>query len=112
MIATKRRLIAEPTNAAYDAYMARTRNTHERSQGRKKTVSADWPGLSKFRRGTYLPSLSSRVARLRRLLTAIVQGAYIQTVSTRSVDDLVKAMGMSGISKSRSAGCARISTSR
>jgi len=34
-------------------------------------------------------------------LTAIVQEAYIQGISTRSVDDLVKAMGMEGISKSQ-----------
>jgi transposase-like protein len=34
-------------------------------------------------------------------LTAVIQEAYIQGVSTRSVDDLVKAMGMSGISKSQ-----------
>ncbi len=31
----------------------------------------------------------------------MIQEAYIQGVSTRSVDDLVKAMGMSGISKSQ-----------
>ncbi len=30
-------------------------------------------------------------------LTAVIQEAYVQGVSTRSVDDLVKAMGMSGI---------------
>ena len=34
-------------------------------------------------------------------LTGVIQDAYIQGVSTRSVDDLVKAMGMSGISKSQ-----------
>ena len=34
-------------------------------------------------------------------LTAVIQEAYIQGVSTRSVDDLVKAMGMTGISKSQ-----------
>ena len=34
-------------------------------------------------------------------LTAVIQEAYIQGISTRSVDDLVKAMGMSGISKSQ-----------
>ena len=34
-------------------------------------------------------------------LTAVVQEAYIKGVSTRSVDDLVQAMGMSGISKSQ-----------
>ena len=34
-------------------------------------------------------------------LTAVIQEAYIQGISTRSVDDLVKAMGMTGISKSQ-----------
>jgi len=34
-------------------------------------------------------------------LTAVIQEAYIQGISTRSVDDLVKATGMSGISKSQ-----------
>jgi putative transposase len=34
-------------------------------------------------------------------LTAVIQEAYIQGISTRSVDDLVKALGMEGISKSQ-----------
>jgi transposase-like protein len=34
-------------------------------------------------------------------LTAVIQEAYIQGISTRSVEDLVRAMGMSGISKSQ-----------
>ncbi len=34
-------------------------------------------------------------------LTAVIQEAYIQGISTRSVDDLVKAIGMDGISKSQ-----------
>ena len=34
-------------------------------------------------------------------LTAVIQEAYIQGISTRSVDDLVEAMGMTGISKSQ-----------
>jgi transposase-like protein len=34
-------------------------------------------------------------------LTAVIQEACVQGISTRSVDDLVKAMGMSGFSKSR-----------
>ena len=34
-------------------------------------------------------------------LTAVIQEAYVQGISTRSVDDLVKAMGMEGISKSQ-----------
>jgi putative transposase len=44
----------------------------------------------------------------KKALTAVIQEAYIQGVSTRSVDDLVQAMGMSGISKSQiSRLCAR-----
>ena len=34
-------------------------------------------------------------------LTAVIQEAYIQGISTRSVDDLVQAMGMTGVSKSQ-----------
>ena len=34
-------------------------------------------------------------------LTAVIQEAYIQGISTRSVDDLVKTLGMTGISKSQ-----------
>ncbi len=34
-------------------------------------------------------------------LTAVIQEAYIQGISTRSVDDLVKSLGMSGVSKSQ-----------
>jgi transposase-like protein len=36
-----------------------------------------------------------------RALTAVIQEAYVQGISTRSVDDLVKALGMDGISKSQ-----------
>lgn len=45
-------------------------------------------------------------------LTAVVQEAYVQGVSTGSVDDLVQAMGMTGISKRQSAGCVARSTTR
>lgn len=34
-------------------------------------------------------------------LTAVIKQAYVQGISTRSVDDLVEAMGMSGIGKSQ-----------
>ena len=34
-------------------------------------------------------------------LTAVIQEAYIQGISTRSVDDLVQAMGGTGVSKSQ-----------
>lgn len=34
-----------------------------------------------------------------RALTAVIQETYIQSISTRSVDDLVKALGTDGIAK-------------
>ena len=34
-------------------------------------------------------------------LTAVIQEAYVHGISTRSVDDLVQAMGMTGVSKSQ-----------
>ncbi|MFK4384574.1 transposase-like protein [Bradyrhizobium sp. USDA 3397] len=37
----------------------------------------------------------------KKALTAVEQEAHVQGVSTRSVDDLVQAMGMTGISKSQ-----------
>jgi putative transposase len=41
--------------------------------------------------------------------TAVIQEAYVHGVSTRSVDDLVKALGMSGVSKSQVSGlCAEL----
>ena len=43
--------------------------------------------------------IGKRVAEKAR--AAVIQEAYVQGVSTRSVDDLVKAMGMSGISRSQ-----------
>jgi transposase-like protein len=49
----------------------------------------------------YYPALLEPRRRGERALVAVVQEAYVQGVSTRRVDDLVKALGMSGISKSQ-----------
>jgi putative transposase len=57
--------------------------------------------LPKLRKGTYFPGFLEPRRMAEKALTAVIQEAYIQGVSTRSVDDLVKAMGMSGISKSQ-----------
>lgn len=67
--------------------------------------------IAKLRKGSYFPGFLEPRRMSEKALTAVIQEAYIQGISTRSVDDLVKAMGMSGISKSQSAGCARRSTS-
>jgi len=57
--------------------------------------------IPKLRRGSYLPAFLEPRRTAEKALVAVVQEAYIQGVSTRSVDELVKAMGMTGISKSQ-----------
>src|SRR5213596_239912 len=57
--------------------------------------------IPKLRRGSYFPGFLEPRRMGEKALTAVIQEAYIQGISTRSVDDLVKAMGMSGISKSQ-----------
>src|SRR6185437_8218035 len=57
--------------------------------------------IPKLRRGSYFPGFLEPRRLAEKALTAVVQEAYVHGVSTRSVDDLVKAMGMSGISKSQ-----------
>jgi putative transposase len=57
--------------------------------------------IPKLRKGSYFPGFLEPRRLAEKALTAVVQEAYIQGVSTRSGDDLVKALGMSGISKSQ-----------
>ena len=57
--------------------------------------------IPKLRHGSYLPAFLEPRRTAEKALVAVVQEAYIQGVSTRSVDELVKAMGMTGISKSQ-----------
>jgi putative transposase len=57
--------------------------------------------IPKLRKGSYFPGFLEPRRMAEKALTAVIQEAYIQGISTRSVDDLVKAMGMSGVSKSQ-----------
>src|SRR5213596_2162633 len=57
--------------------------------------------IPKLRKGSYFPGFLEPRRMGEKALTAVIQEAYIQGISTRSVDELVKAMGMSGISKSQ-----------
>src|SRR6185312_12358014 len=57
--------------------------------------------IPKLRKGSYFPFFLEPRRLAEKALTAVIQEAYIQGISTRSVDELVKAMGMSGISKSQ-----------
>lgn len=57
--------------------------------------------IPKLRKGSYLPSFLEPRRTAEKALTAVIQEAYVHGISTRAVDDLVKAMGGSGISKSQ-----------
>jgi putative transposase len=67
-------------------------------QTRAGTVELHIP---KLRKGSYFPAFLEPRRLAEKALAAVVQEAYVHGVSTRSVDDLVKAMGMTGISKSQ-----------
>ena len=80
------------------------RNTHRngyrdrRLETRLGTMNLKIP---KLRSGTYFPSFLEPRKMSEQALVAVVQEAYVKGISTRKVDDLVQALGMSGISKSQ-----------
>jgi putative transposase len=57
--------------------------------------------VPRVRDGSYFPALLEPRTRAERALVAVIQEAYVQGVSTRRVDALVQALGMTGISKSQ-----------
>lgn len=86
---------------------------HERSESRTTQRNGHRPRLvstpagdvelaiPKLRKGSFFPSILERRRRIDRALFAVVMEAYVHGVSTRKVDDSVKALGVgSRISKS------------
>jgi transposase-like protein len=57
--------------------------------------------IPKLRKGSYFPTFLEPRRTAEKALMAVVQEAYIHGVSTRAVDDLVRAMGLTGTSKSQ-----------
>ena len=57
--------------------------------------------IPKLRKGSYLPSFLEPHRTAEKVLVAVIQKGCVHGVSTRSVDDLVKAMGAGGMSKSQ-----------
>ena len=97
----------------------RHERTGERTAYRNGSRTRTWDtrmgtielAIPKVRPGTYFPSLLQPRRRAEHALLAVVQEAYVHGVSTRKVDDLVKALGVDGISKSEvSRICAELDT--
>ena len=76
------------------------RNGH-RERARDTRVGTVALRVPRARDGGFFPSLLEPRKRAERALAAVVQEAYVQGVSTRRVDDLVRALGIEGISKSQ-----------
>jgi putative transposase len=86
---------------------------HERSSGRSGYRNGyrerEWDTrvgtvelrVPRVRDGGFFPSLLEPRRRAERALSAVVQEAYVHGISTRKVDELVKALGVTGISKSQ-----------
>jgi putative transposase len=72
-----------------------------RERGWETRVGRIELAIPKLRKGSYFPAFLEPRRTAEKALTAVIQEAYVHGVSTRSVDDLVKAMGGTGISKSQ-----------
>src|SRR5665213_1769717 len=80
------------------ARTAATGHRERRWDTRAGTISLDVP---KLRHGSYMPGLLEPRRRVEQALVSVVCQAYIEGVSTRRVDDLVRSMGIDGMSKSQ-----------
>ncbi len=89
--------------AACDEKSAERTNSRNGYRERTWETRADSVELKipKLRQGSYFPEFLEPRRTAEKALTAVIQEAYIKGISTRSVDDLVKALGMSGVSKSQ-----------
>jgi putative transposase len=72
-----------------------------RERGWETRVGRIELAIPKLRKGSYFPAFLEPRRTAEKALTAVIQEAYMHGISTRSVDDLIKAMGGTGISKSQ-----------
>ena len=88
-----------------DRYERTAERTGQRNGYRERTwdtrVGSIGLRVPRVRDSSYFPALLEPRTRAERALVAVIQEAYVQGVSTRRVDALVQALGMSGISKSQ-----------
>jgi putative transposase len=91
------------TGAAYGERSEARQNSRNgyRERPWHTTIGTIPVAIPKLRKNSYFPEFLEPRRTADKALVAVIQEAYVHGVSTRSVDDLVKAMGMSGISKSQ-----------
>ena len=89
--------------AGYDVKSAERANSRNGYRDRLWDTRAGGIELKipRLRSGSYFPPFLEPRRTAEKALAAVIQEAYVQGISTRSVDELVKALGMSGISKSQ-----------
>jgi transposase-like protein len=95
--------VSELTGAAKGQRDPQRRLTHRNGYRQRRwdtRVGSVALAIPRVRDGSYFPSLLEPRRRAERALLAVVQEAYLNGVSTRRVDDLVRALGIDGISKS------------
>lgn len=109
-----RDMLAEMARQVMDAEVSRRcgADVHERSEERVNSRngyrSRSWDTrageirlqIPRTRTGSYFPSFLEPRRTMEKALVSVIQEAYLQGVSTRSVDDLVQALGGSGVSRS------------
>ena len=97
---------AEAAEAIGAARYERTDSRVAERNGHRRRLLSTQAGdvelkIPKLRKGSFMPSVLEPRRRIDKALHAVVMEAYVKGVSTRSVDDLVAALGVdSGISKS------------
>ena len=75
------------------------RNGHRQRTWKTRVGEIDL-AIPKLRKGSYFPSLLEPRRPTEKALLAVIQEAYLKGVSTRKVDALLKALGLTGIDKS------------
>ena len=75
------------------------RNGHRQRIWKTRVGEIDL-AIPKLRKGSYLPSILEPRKPAEKALLSVIQEAYLKGVSTRKVDDMMEAMGLTGIDKS------------
>ncbi|MFI6982260.1 transposase [Embleya sp. NPDC050154] len=102
---------AEPGEPGEHAETRATRRNGHRERVSTTQAGDLDPAIPKVDTGSFSPSLPERRRRSDQALYAVIMEAYVHGVSTRSVDDLVKALGGdTGISSRVSRICGNLDT--